>query len=96
MITFSDYKNPEEYWDSLGEYEGGLIKARELWHGVKPLYLKLQKYIALRLKGTDFVGKPLPVHLLSKCLRIYLQKLIDYQMPYCKKIFAKNQIFRCN
>lgn len=56
----------EDYWDSLTEYEGAILKAREIWDHIKPLYLKLHKYIALRLKGADEVGKPLSVSSLSK------------------------------
>lgn len=63
---FIDFNAVEEYWDSLVEYEGAILKAKELWDSVKPLYLKLHKYVALRLKGSEAVGKPLPVHLLSK------------------------------
>lgn len=50
----------------MGEYEGAVLKAREIWDHVKPLYIKLHKYIALKLKGAESVGKPIPVHLLSK------------------------------
>jgi hypothetical protein len=71
--SFPDYKTVEEYWDSLVEYEGAILKARELWDSVRPLYTKLHKYVALRLKGADSVGKPLPVHLLSKFITILLR-----------------------
>lgn len=64
--SLSDYNNVEDYWDGLVEYEGGILKAREIWNNVKPLYLKLHKYVSLRLSGSDSVGKPLPVHLLRK------------------------------
>lgn len=65
FFIFTDFKTLEAYWDSLAEYEGALLKARELWEEVRPLYEKLHKYVALRLKGSDAVGKPLPVYLLS-------------------------------
>lgn len=52
----------------MGEYEAGTLKARELWNNIKYLYLKLHKYVALKLKGADAVGKPLPAHLLSKLI----------------------------
>lgn len=60
------YDSVEEYWDALTEYEGATLKAREIWDHVKPLYIKLNKYVAFRLKGADAVGKPLPIHSLSK------------------------------
>ncbi|KAM3966927.1 LOW QUALITY PROTEIN: angiotensin-converting enzyme [Aphomia sociella] len=60
----NNYDTVEEYWDFLAEYEGAILKARELWDNIKPLYIKLHKYVSLRLKGADAVGKPLPVHLL--------------------------------
>lgn len=69
-FLFSDYNSVEDYWDALTEYEGGMLKVRELWDNIKSLYTKLHKYIALRLKGTEAVGKPLPIHVLSKSIRI--------------------------
>lgn len=68
IVTYfiSDFRSVEEYWDALVEYEGALLKARELWDNIKPLYTKLQKYVVLRLMGADAVGKPLPTHLTRK------------------------------
>lgn len=61
-----DYNLVEEYWDALVEYEGAIFAARDIWQHVQPLYLKLHKYVTLKLRGADEVGKPLPVYLLSK------------------------------
>lgn len=38
---FIGYNAVEEYWDTLSEYEGAILKAREIWDHVKPLYVKL-------------------------------------------------------
>lgn len=83
----NDFNNLEEYWDSLGEYEGGLIKARELWDSVKPLYTKLHKYVTLRLKGAEFVGKPLPAHLLRSLVGDDWSNLIESLLPKHAKIY---------
>ena len=66
FTLLTDHTLVEDYWDELAEQEGALLLAKELWQRVKPLYLKLHKYTALRLRGAAEVGKPLPVHLLSK------------------------------
>lgn len=68
MNVSTVYDSVEEYWDSLAEYEGAMLTAREIWDHVRPLYLKLHKYVSLKLKGVDEVGKPLPIHLLSKLI----------------------------
>nr|CAB3506257.1 unnamed protein product [Spodoptera littoralis] len=77
----NNYNSVEEYWDALGEYEGAILKARELWENIKPLYLKLHKYVALRLKGSDAVGKPLPVHLLRSLTGDDWSNLIESLLP---------------
>lgn len=64
----------------LGEYEGALLKARELWDYIKPLYVKLHKYVALKLKGPEAVGKPLPVHLLSKLINFIKIRFIVIEL----------------
>nr|XP_049693128.1 angiotensin-converting enzyme-like protein Ace3 isoform X3 [Helicoverpa armigera] len=85
----NNYNSVEEYWDALGEYEGAILKARELWENVKPLYSKLHKYIALRLKGTDAVGKPLPVHLLRSLTGDDWSNLIESLLPKHAGIYQK-------
>lgn len=85
----NDYKNVEEYWDALGEYEGGNLKARELWDNVKPLYMKLHKYVALKLKGADAVGKPLPAHLLRSLNGDDWSNLIESLLPKHAGIYQK-------
>lgn len=60
-----------------------MLKVRELWDQVKPLYVKLHKYVALRLKGVEAVGKPLPVHLLS--MFYFLYKNLSYLYNYLYK-----------
>ncbi|KAJ8724332.1 hypothetical protein PYW08_015806 [Mythimna loreyi] len=85
----NNYNSVEEYWDALGEYEGAILKARELWANVKPLYLKLHKYIALRLKGSDAVGKPLPVHLLRSLTGDDWSNLIESLLPKHAGIYQK-------
>ncbi|KAL4707323.1 hypothetical protein ACJJTC_019861 [Scirpophaga incertulas] len=84
-----DYKTVEEYWDSLVEYEGAMLKARELWDHVKPLYTKLHKYIALRMKGIDAVGKPLPVHLLRSLNGDDWSGIIENLLPKHPAIYQK-------
>lgn len=85
----NDYNSVEEYWDALAEYEGAILKARELWENVKPLYLKLHKYISLRLKGSDAVGKPLPVHLLRSLTGDDWSNLIESLLPKHAGIYQK-------
>ncbi|CAH0583162.1 unnamed protein product [Chrysodeixis includens] len=85
----NNYNSVEEYWDALGEYEGAILKARELWENVKPLYLKLHKYIALRLKGSDAVGKTLPVHLLRSLTGDDWSNLIESLLPKHAGIYQK-------
>ncbi|XP_075976077.1 angiotensin-converting enzyme-like protein Ace3 [Anticarsia gemmatalis] len=87
----NDYNSVEEYWDALGEYEGAILKARELWENVKPLYMKLHKYIALRLKGSDAVGKPLPVHLFRSLTGDDWSNLIENLLPKHSGIYQKVQ-----
>ncbi|VVC89802.1 angiotensin-converting enzyme-like [Leptidea sinapis] len=83
------YNSVEEYWDALGEYEGGLLKAREIWDNVKPLYMKLQKYVALRLKGSEAVGKPIPIHLLKSLMGDDWSNLIEILLPKHSDIYQK-------
>ncbi|CAH0672770.1 unnamed protein product [Chilo suppressalis] len=84
-----DYKTVEEYWDSLVEYEGAILKARELWDNVKPLYTKLHNYIALRLKGADAVGKTLPVHLLRSLNGDDWSNIIESLLPKHPAVYQK-------
>ncbi|XP_037975647.2 angiotensin-converting enzyme [Plutella xylostella] len=84
-----NYTTVEEYWDSLAEYEGGLLKARELWDQVKPLYLKLQKYVSLRLRGEDAIGKPIPVHLLKSLTGDDWSNVIELLLPKHADIYQK-------
>ncbi|XP_068623764.1 angiotensin-converting enzyme-like [Battus philenor] len=83
------YNTVEDYWDSLVEYEGAMLKAREIWDNVKPLYVKLHKYIALRLKGPDAVGHPLPVHLLKSFNGDDWSNLIESLLPKHHDIYQK-------
>lgn len=83
------FKTVEEYWDSLAEYEGAMLKARELWDQVKPLYVKLHKYVALRLKGSDAVGNPLPVHLLRSLTGDDWSNVIENLLPKRPDIYQK-------
>ncbi|XP_072949997.1 angiotensin-converting enzyme-like protein Ace3 [Epargyreus clarus] len=85
----NSYNTVEEYWDSLGEYEGALLKAREIWDHVKPLYLKLHKYVALRLKGSEAVGKPLAVHLLRSLNGDDWSNLIELLLPKHPDVYLK-------
>ncbi|XP_028160304.1 angiotensin-converting enzyme-like [Ostrinia furnacalis] len=84
-----DYKTVEEYWDSLVEYEGAILKARELWEGVKPLYVKLHKYVALRLLGDKEVGGNLPVHLLRSLNGDDWSNVIDSLLPKHPAVYQK-------
>ncbi|CAB3255539.1 unnamed protein product [Arctia plantaginis] len=83
------YHSVEEYWDNLGEYEGAILKAREIWENVKPLYTKLHKYIALRLKGSEAVGKSLPVHLFKSLTGNDWSNLIENLLPKHAGIYQK-------
>ncbi|XP_014368466.2 angiotensin-converting enzyme [Papilio machaon] len=83
------YKTVEEYWDSLAEYEGALLKVREIWDYINPLYVKLHKYIALKLKGADAVGKPLPVHLLKSLNGDDWSNIIENLLPERADIYQK-------
>ncbi|XP_045496861.1 inactive angiotensin-converting enzyme-related protein-like [Colias croceus] len=83
------YNTVEEYWDSLVEYEGAMLKAREIWDHVKPLYVKLHKYVALRLKGADTVGKPLPVYALKSLTGDDWSNLIESLLPKHSDIYQK-------
>ncbi|KAF9791732.1 hypothetical protein SFRURICE_020131, partial [Spodoptera frugiperda] len=85
----NNYNSVEEYWDALGEYEGAILKARELWENIKPLYLKLHKYVAFRLKGSDAIGKPLPVHLLRSLTGDDWSNLIESLLPKHPGIYQK-------
>ncbi|XP_060802153.1 angiotensin-converting enzyme-like [Amyelois transitella] len=85
----NNYNGVEEYWDSLVEYEGGILKARELWDNIKPLYLKLHKYIALRLKGQEAVGESLPVHLLRSLNGDNWSNIIESLLPKHPGIYQK-------
>ncbi|KAI8420765.1 hypothetical protein MSG28_007978 [Choristoneura fumiferana] len=85
----NSYSTVEEYWNSLGEYEGAILKAREIWDRVKPLYEKLHKYVALRLKGTDAVGKPLPVYLLRSLTGDDWSNVIESLLPKHADIYQK-------
>ncbi|KAG6460808.1 hypothetical protein O3G_MSEX012232, partial [Manduca sexta] len=85
----NSYNSVEEYWDALGEYEGGLLKARELWDRIKPLYLKLHKYVALRLRGADAVGKPLPIHILRSLSGDDWSNIIENLLPKHAGIYQK-------
>ncbi|CAG4969703.1 unnamed protein product [Parnassius apollo] len=91
----NNYNTVEEYWNSLGEYEGAILKAREIWDHVKPLYMKLHKYIALRLKGSEAVGNSLPVHLLRSLNGDDWSNLIESLLPkhhdIYKRIYANLQ-----
>ncbi|XP_063827371.1 angiotensin-converting enzyme-like [Ostrinia nubilalis] len=84
-----DYKTVEEYWDSLVEYEGAIQKARELWEGVKPLYVKLHKYVALSLLGDKGVGGNLPVHLLRSLNGDDWSNVIDSLLPKHPAVYRK-------
>ncbi|CAG9579679.1 unnamed protein product [Danaus chrysippus] len=66
MYVSTVYDSAEEYWNSLAECEGAMLTAPEIWDHVRPLYLKLHKYVSLKLKGVDEVGKPLPIYLLKE------------------------------
>ncbi|CAH3994097.1 inactive angiotensin-converting enzyme-related protein-like [Pieris brassicae] len=83
------YDSVEEYWDALTEYEGATLKAREIWDHVKPLYTKLNKYVALRLKGADAVGKPLPIHSLRSLTGDDWSNLIEILLPKHSDIYQK-------
>ncbi|CAH2040681.1 unnamed protein product, partial [Iphiclides podalirius] len=83
------YNTVEEYWDNLSEYEGAMLKAREIWDHVRPLYVKLHKYIALKLRGADAVGKPLPVHLLRSLNGDDWSNLIESLLPEHSDIYKK-------
>ncbi|XP_053605335.1 angiotensin-converting enzyme-like protein Ace3 [Plodia interpunctella] len=85
----NNYNGVESYWDSLVEYEGAILKARELWDNVKPLYQKLHKYIALRLKGTEAVGNTLPVHLLRSLNGDDWSNIIESLLPKHPAIYQK-------
>ncbi|KAJ0177900.1 hypothetical protein K1T71_006773 [Dendrolimus kikuchii] len=85
----NNYNSVEEYWDALGEYEAGTLKARELWGNIKYLYLKLHKYVALKLKGADAVGKPLPAHLLRSLNGDDWSNLIESLLPKHAGIYQK-------
>ncbi|XP_061385352.1 angiotensin-converting enzyme-like [Danaus plexippus] len=83
------YDSVEEYWDSLAEYEGAMLTAREIWDHVRPLYLKLHKYVSLKLKGVDEVGKPLPIHLLRSLNGDDWSNLIESLLPTHPDIYQK-------
>ncbi|KOB76052.1 Angiotensin-converting enzyme, partial [Operophtera brumata] len=83
------FTNVEDYWDALVEYEGGILKAREIWNSVKPLYVKLHKYVSLRLSGSNSVGKPLPVHLLKSLVGDDWSNLIENLLPKHAGIYQK-------
>ncbi|CAK1544141.1 unnamed protein product [Leptosia nina] len=83
------YNTVEEYWDALVEYEGAMLKAREIWDHVKPLYIKLNKYVALRLKGADAVGKPIPIHSLRSLTGDDWSNLIEILLPKHSDIYQK-------
>ncbi|XP_049870972.1 angiotensin-converting enzyme-like [Pectinophora gossypiella] len=85
----TNFNSVEEYWDFLGEYEGATLKARELWDHIKPLYVKLHKYVTLKLKGPDEVGKPLPVHLLKSLTGDDWSNLIENLLPKHPDIYQK-------
>lgn len=91
LVTSSakEEKSVEEYWDSLVEYEGAILKARELWDSVKPLYTKLHNYIAFRLQGADAVGKPLPVHLLRSLNGDDWSNVIESLLPKHPGVYQK-------
>ncbi|KAI5636366.1 angiotensin-converting enzyme domain-containing protein [Phthorimaea operculella] len=82
-------ENIEEYWDFLAEYEGATLKAKELWEHTKPLYVKLQKYVTLRLLGPEAVGKPIPVHLLRSLTGDDWSNLIEILLPKHPDIYQK-------
>nr|XP_026485355.1 angiotensin-converting enzyme-like [Vanessa tameamea] len=83
------YELVEEYWDALCEYEGALLAARELWQRVRPLYLKLHKYTALKLRGPSAVGEPLPIHLLHSLTGDDWSNLIEKLLPKHPDIYQK-------
>ncbi|XP_052754524.1 angiotensin-converting enzyme-like [Galleria mellonella] len=85
----NNYDTVEEYWDFLVEYEGAILKARELWDNIKPLYIKLHKYVSLRLKGADAVGKPLPVHLLKSLNGDDWSNIIESLLPQHPAVYQK-------
>ncbi|XP_063390771.1 angiotensin-converting enzyme-like protein Ace3 [Cydia fagiglandana] len=85
----NEFNTVEEYWDSLAEYEGATLKARELWDRIRPLYEKLHKYVALRLKGTEAVGKPLPVYLLRSLAGDDWSNVIENLLPKHADIYQK-------
>lgn len=85
----NDYNSLEDYWDALGEYEGAILKARELWQHIKPLYMKLHKYIAMKLKGSEAIGKPLPVHLFRSLTGDDWSNVIESLLPKHAGIYQK-------
>ncbi|XP_059056502.1 angiotensin-converting enzyme-like [Achroia grisella] len=87
----NEHESVEDYWNFLVEYEGALLKARELWDNIKPLYIKLHKYVSLRLKGSDAVGNPLPVHLLKSLNGDDWSNIIESLLPQHPAIYQKVQ-----
>lgn len=85
----NNYNTLEDYWDELVEYEGATLKARELWGKINPLYTKLHKYVALKLKGLDAIGKPLPVHLFRSLTGEDWSNLIESLLPKHAGIYQK-------
>ncbi|XP_045767657.1 angiotensin-converting enzyme-like [Maniola jurtina] len=83
------YDLVEEYWDSLVEYEGATLAARDIWQHVQPLYQKLHKYVTLRLRGAEEVGKPLPVHLFRSLTGDDWSNLIESLLPKYPDIYQK-------
>ncbi|CAH2254113.1 jg12106 [Pararge aegeria aegeria] len=89
FYDLANYNLIEEYWDSLVEYEGAMLTARDIWQHVQPLYLKLHKYVTLRLRGAEEVGKPLPVHLFRSLTGDDWSNLIESLLPKYPDIYQK-------
>lgn len=85
----NQYKSVEEYWDALCELDGALLRARELWQRIRPLYIKLQKYTSMKLRGTSTIGEPLPVHLLQSLTGEDWSNLIEKLLPKHHDIYQK-------
>lgn len=69
-VCFLEIELVTSYWEYLNDFSGAYAKAREFWEEIKPLYLKLHKFVRSRLNNyykTDEISE-IPVFLLGRKL----------------------------
>uniref|UniRef100_V5GKK7 Angiotensin-converting enzyme n=1 Tax=Anoplophora glabripennis TaxID=217634 RepID=V5GKK7_ANOGL len=82
--SLNEFEDVASYWEYLNDFSGAYAKAREFWEEIKPLYLKLHRFVRTRLNNYYKINETveIPVFLLGSNFGNDWSYIADIILPH--------------